>query len=128
MRLNNEGRRAIGSSRPRPLDEVGETVLMKVWERRTRFGGARGPPGTVEGGLMMLIGCEIFRTVGLFLAMADKETGEEIPGGKRSFLDERLAFRPKDAKKPAPLVDTVGTNERTEGEVPVATVELERVG
>ena len=61
--------------------------------------------------------------------MADNEIGEETPGGKRSFLDdERLAFRPKVAKKPVPLVDTDGTNERTdEGGVPVAALELERV-
>jgi hypothetical protein len=77
---------------------------------------------------MFIIGCEIFRTVAL-LAAAVKETGEEIPGGKRSFLeDERLAFRPKDAKKLAPLVDTDGTNERTdEGGVPLVTLELESV-
>ena len=79
----------------------------------------------------MLIGCEIVRAVVLLLAVADKEMGEEIPGGKRSFLDEdeRLAFRPKDAKKEAPLMDTAGTNERTdEGGAPFATLELEIVG
>lgn len=82
---------------------------------------------------MRLIGREMFRTVGLFLAAhitgaADIGLGVEIPGGKRSFF-ERLAFRPKDAKNPVPFVDGVGANERTDdGGVPLPTLELERVG
>ena len=43
--LNKEGRRAKSS-----FADVGETEVMKVWDRWARFGGARGPPGT-EGGV-----------------------------------------------------------------------------
>jgi len=114
----------------RLLGEVGDT---KVWDRFTLLGGARGPPGTVEGGFVRLIGREMFRTVGLFLTVpitgpADIGLGVDLPGGKRSFF-ERLAFRPKDAKNPAPFVDGVGANERTDdGGVPLPALELERVG
>src|SRR4051812_26947658 len=65
----------------------------------------------------------------------EEDDGEEcklfaLPGGgNRSRLVDKLAFRPKEAKKPVLLVDGVETRERMEeGGVPLATLELERAG
>lgn len=58
------------------------------------------------------------------------DTGDEIVGMNLGLFPDMLAFRPREAKKPAPLVDGVGARERTdEGGVPVLpALELDRVG
>lgn len=131
VRLNNDGRRPIESSR----SELGKTELVNVCERCARRGSARGPPGTV-GGLEMRIGREIFAVDGGFFAASLPEDDDMVPddddkgvGGNLSFREERLAFRPRDAKKPAPFIEGDETRERTdEGGVPLVALELERLG
>lgn len=93
---------------------------------------------------MILIGREMLSVDGLeplllllFASLADTgdigpEEEEELTlpgGGKRSLLVERLALRPREAKKPVLLVDGVETRERMEeGGVPLPTLELDRAG
>jgi hypothetical protein len=57
-------------------------------------------------------------------------TGAEIVGMNLGLLPDMLAFRPREAKKPAPFVDGVGASERTdEGGVPLLpALELDRDG
>lgn len=58
------------------------------------------------------------------------DTGAEIVGMNLGLFPDILALRPREAKKPAPLVEGVGARERTdEGGVPVLpALELDRVG
>lgn len=82
---------------------------------------------------MIGIGREMLAVVGGVLrgSLPDAKGGL-FPGdkGNLSFREEeeRLALRPRDAKKPAPFVDGAEASERTEGGVPIVTLEFDRVG
>lgn len=125
------------------LGEAGGNEGVNVCERWFRLGGARGPPGT-EGGQVMLIGLEMVICVGgdavclddvesnLPLPEAEDKEPEEVEMSVLlifglSFFD-KLVFRPNEAKNP-PLfeMDVDGARERIE-EVGVPTLELERDG
>lgn len=81
----------------------------------------------------MAIGREMFIVAALVFGASLADAGDVGPGDEiltlsRSFR-ERLAFRPSEAKKPAPLVEGVGAKERRDdGGVPLPTLELERAG
>ena len=111
---------------------------MNVCERWFRFGGARGPPGTV-GGLVMLIGLEIFIDdvvvrlddieSNLPLDETEDKEPDEADVGRLLGLSffEILVLRPNEAKNP-PLFEVAvdGVRERMEGEAP--TLVLDRDG
>jgi hypothetical protein len=92
------------------FDAKGLLVAIIVCERNNLFGGARGPPGT-DGLLGILTGRGLGLTGGFFVRSfvpdEEEETGLAVLGFSL-FPDDRLAFRPREAKNPPALEEGVG--------------------
>lgn len=133
VRLCVEGRRVSCCLLPLAsasgLVEKGAGVVMSVWERFNRFGGARGPPGT-DGLATILTGrgvdcgccgcCRFVSTCPYFPLLPFSEfEGERavMPGFSRR--PDTLPLRPSDAKKPpfGALDGEEGTKERRDASV-----------
>lgn len=105
---------------------------MRVCERVARFGGARGPPGTVGILFKLIIGREILvADVGDFMSVrADDNEPVDVcisVAGLSRF--ERLALRPSEAKNPVLCVDVEEPRERIEdGGVPLPVLDDDRAG